>query len=380
MTYTVKLGETITDVLLNTTGTINNISAILEANELTTWTPELTPGQILIIPDGLEIQDNVLQQMKTYPSTNSFIGNIKTKIITDFNILSALQNTLTSKNITPFSATLYAVNFISKTEGWVCGQDGNIYHTINGGDTWEKQTSGSTDLLFSIFFTDPLNGWVSGENSVILHTSDKGVTWTPQTTGVPGGEGILCIYFISSTVGWCCTEDGSIIHTIDGGATWAVQVTGSANVYRSIFFTDSLNGWVCGDSGLIAVTGDGGATWTDQTSGTTEILRSIYFISTDVGYVCGDYGIILKTIDSGSTWVELSTTIDSLYKLNSIYFISTENGFVCGENGEVFITSNAGLDWVQKNTETSEVLWSIYPVDNKTMYSVGETGIVLKFA
>ena len=66
-TYTVKQGETILDVAVNATGSPGNLQAILDANNFDTWTPELTAGQMIAIPDGVEIQPNNLQELQIYP-------------------------------------------------------------------------------------------------------------------------------------------------------------------------------------------------------------------------------------------------------------------------------------------------------------------------
>jgi hypothetical protein len=68
--YTVKQGETITDIVLNATGSILNWEAILIANNFTQWVPTLYPGQEIIIPD-IELQTNILGFMKIYPACNS---------------------------------------------------------------------------------------------------------------------------------------------------------------------------------------------------------------------------------------------------------------------------------------------------------------------
>ena len=65
--YTVREGETILDVAVNATGSPVNLEAILDANNFDTWTPALTPGQVIIIPDNVEIQPNNLQDLKSYP-------------------------------------------------------------------------------------------------------------------------------------------------------------------------------------------------------------------------------------------------------------------------------------------------------------------------
>lgn len=57
--YTVRYGETLLDVCYNTTGAITSIDAIMDANGFDTYTPELTPGQVLVVPDVVYNSDAV---------------------------------------------------------------------------------------------------------------------------------------------------------------------------------------------------------------------------------------------------------------------------------------------------------------------------------
>lgn len=57
--YTVRYGETLLDVCYNTTGAITAIDAIMDANGFDTYTPELTPGQMLEVPDVVYNSDAV---------------------------------------------------------------------------------------------------------------------------------------------------------------------------------------------------------------------------------------------------------------------------------------------------------------------------------
>jgi phage tail protein X len=69
--YTIRENETIKDVCLNSTGTIDNWESILNANNFTEWVPSLSVGQKIIIPPNAEIQNNVLMITTKYPSNNS---------------------------------------------------------------------------------------------------------------------------------------------------------------------------------------------------------------------------------------------------------------------------------------------------------------------
>jgi uncharacterized protein (TIGR02145 family) len=71
MNYVVKNGEQISDVILNSSGSLDNWSLILEANNFDTWTPDLLPGQIIIIPDNIILQPNVKAELDQYPANNN---------------------------------------------------------------------------------------------------------------------------------------------------------------------------------------------------------------------------------------------------------------------------------------------------------------------
>src|SRR5262249_23497622 len=83
-------------------------------------------------------------------------------------------------------ATLRAVQFVDGREGWAVGDEGVIWHTIDGGENWEKQATGIRASLRSLCFLGPYVGWVAGREEqaqgagsvgVLLFTRDGGLTW-----------------------------------------------------------------------------------------------------------------------------------------------------------------------------------------------------------
>lgn len=88
-TYTVKPGETITDVVINSTGNIDNWDAILTANEFEDWTPELAAGQVIQIPDDLVVVDqNTLRAVQSYPICNASVSDVYDQIDEVLEVLS----------------------------------------------------------------------------------------------------------------------------------------------------------------------------------------------------------------------------------------------------------------------------------------------------
>lgn len=88
MDYIVKSGDTIGDVVLNTTGLITNWEAILNENDMDSWTPDLSGGEIVKIPDVIANDLEAVRAMKMYPVCNSssdiiygLIGEIFQKLL-----------------------------------------------------------------------------------------------------------------------------------------------------------------------------------------------------------------------------------------------------------------------------------------------------------
>lgn len=90
-----KVGESIWDICLNNTGglennngPLSNLDAILEANGFTSWTETLFPGQAIVIPDTVTLDQNTLRQLKAYPVCNNANIDVDAEIRTIFDILA----------------------------------------------------------------------------------------------------------------------------------------------------------------------------------------------------------------------------------------------------------------------------------------------------
>ncbi|MFH1759638.1 MAG: YCF48-related protein, partial [bacterium] len=77
---------------------------------------------------------------------------------------------------------LKSIYFVSQNKGWAVGHLGSgILKTSDGGSTWEwVKTGGLNGWYNSVFFIDELEGWAAGECGQIIHTKDGGETWEKQ--------------------------------------------------------------------------------------------------------------------------------------------------------------------------------------------------------
>jgi len=136
------------------------------------------------------------------------------------------------------------------------GEAGNIIKTINGGENWILQNSGTGDNLYSVYFTDNQTGWVVGAYGTIMKTTNGGENWFLQSSGADNW--LYSVQFIDNQIGWAVGLWGTIIKTTNGGENWFSQSSGTSITLNSVHFTDNQTGWAVGENGTILKTTNGG--------------------------------------------------------------------------------------------------------------------------
>jgi hypothetical protein len=102
---------------------------------------------------------------------------------------------------------------------WHLGLSGFIEQSLDGGQTWTPQTSGTTENLFLGSAPSEQVCWIISISGTILRTTDGGATWLPVVSPIPQNLG-----FIRASDGLHATvwdmSRRHIFQTSDGGATW----------------------------------------------------------------------------------------------------------------------------------------------------------------
>jgi photosystem II stability/assembly factor-like uncharacterized protein len=114
--------------------------------------------------------------------------------------LSATHSILFSqwKRVTNIPAAYYnnyylEISFLTNNHnlGWVCGFNGKVIRTVDGGKTWTGTQINGVNQLECIYFADSLTGFTSGEGKIYKST-DGGVSFfditDPRATSVLWGN------------------------------------------------------------------------------------------------------------------------------------------------------------------------------------------------
>lgn len=202
----------------------------------------------------------------------------------------------------PGQGSIQAATFLDQEHGWLVSTPGasqagfTLWRTSDGGQSWQDAplAAGRETLLsaraISLDFINPLEGWLSVKLAssanfnlgVLYHTTDGGLTW--EELSLPGGG---VIDFINQTHGWTLAGPlgDELYQTQDGGRTWQPAHSAAAAPLgmrdplgpdlpgaAKISYVDSTTAWAytrqgecnsqnCTSSSALWRTLDGGTHW-----------------------------------------------------------------------------------------------------------------------
>lgn len=210
------------------------------------------------------------------------------------------------------------VFFINESIGYGVGLDGIIQKTINGGQTWASQESGTPLDLTTVFFLNEKLGFVTG-----------------AYTKCPEDD---------------CYKSGSLLKTTDGGKNWINELKPNIALFYDLFFFDENNGigifLTMNSETVAATTNDGGNTWNYLDLKISNIFfannHSIerIFVKNNICFLLGGFESIYKSSDLGKNWEMIYVPID----IKKAYFVSAELAFI-SDNMSTYKTINGGKNW-----------------------------------
>lgn len=74
-------------------------------------------------------------------------------------------------------------HFFNPNEGFVCGYEGFLIKTEDGGQSWQEIAYDDDRKAIAIHFVDAQNGWAVGDKGLVLSTTDGGDTWLVGNCG-----------------------------------------------------------------------------------------------------------------------------------------------------------------------------------------------------
>jgi len=269
------------------------------------------------------------------------------------------------------SLTYRSIFFVDENYGWVVGDSGTVYHSVDGGRSWNKQNTNVNSDLWSISFIDRKKGWACGAEGTLLKTTNGGLDWeTLQRSSTDDGI-YLSIKFFNGATGWVSNNNGSLLRTDNGGETWELKIKHSSGGMAVSRFDPNIQFHM---HGRLYRTFDGGITWDTLTVEYPEYYFSLnpaVFTDRYHGYLplqnatmtrpIYEYPLLI-TSDGGTTWTE-SEYLDAVWPgLTVTNFISPEIGWVA-ESHKIYGTADGGGTWEMVFEANSGTIRELFFID-----------------
>ncbi len=170
-----------------------------------------------------------------------------TGTLTSFYVKSATEIFVTSKNgeivrtqdggsfwsfVYNENAHLSDIEFIDSQNAVATGYNGLILKSTNGGLNWSEKRNDNVNQFENAIFSSNLEGWVVASNYIdsIYHTADGGETWEGEKIG----SKLFWhdVAFMDADTGWVVggsSGSGRILKTTDGGESWETDYSGGLN-------------------------------------------------------------------------------------------------------------------------------------------------------
>jgi len=244
------------------------------------------------------------------------------------------------------------IQMLNNNVGFVLTQSG-IYKTTDGFNT-SVSKSANAAFLRSFYFVNENIGFLGGNSGVIYKTLNSGNSFS--FVSLPEQSNINDIFFINENIGFVCAANGKVYKTTNQGANWTATSLSSTSINK-ILFINSTDAFIVGNNGKLFKTNDQGTSWSSVPISATYNLNDIKLHANQL-YVVGGDNRIYKSSNLGQTWADqrLINTYP-YFSLNSIGIL----------NGNMIVGGESNIYKSTDTTNWSFLVPGVYPSELKSI-------------
>ena len=240
---------------------------------------------------------------------------------------------------------------------WLTVDNGKIYKSTKTTTLLTSYNSGVSTSINSVYFIDGNNGFICGDNGVVMKTDNGGTVWSPSNTGI-GTEKLNSIYFKDASNGVVVGNSGKVYITANGGTSWTSEtVPSTKNLLDVKYFNDGIA--IVGEWGTL-LTKPSGSSWSSVNTKINSDIRGITGSSMNDVHICGGGGFIRNNVGGNLTFNNFEKN-PMLANLVDISYYNSTGFAVSSLNNAVIRTTNGGTTWDLPAGATMTMTWQSKP-------------------
>jgi photosystem II stability/assembly factor-like uncharacterized protein len=239
-------------------------------------------------------------------------------------------------NPVPQGETLNAVAFTG-ARGYAVGVDGTVLRSDDGGVTWSRLASETTDTLLQLQELDA-NTILVGGYCTLRESTDGGATFRRMSVAASESNctnTVASFSFVAANTGYVELSDGEILYTDDSGQSFEVRSppTFRGSPGKIAFISPTTGIGLRGEE--IVRTEDGAKTWTKVATAAKQLL-DVAFVTPQLAYATGAGDTMLRSTDAGRTWEPRPLVLppgSPLIELSGISCVDAQNCLITAQRG-----------------------------------------------
>ncbi len=278
-----------------------------------------------------------------------------------------------------------AIRMLNENTGYFFTRTGKVYKITNAGLNCNLQANAGLDLtsLEKVVYKNNLEAYAAGykyNEGVVYKTDNGGESWLRETI-VPAD--LLDVQMVNDQLAYALDKNGLLVKITQQNNTWKAEPVMTS---EHVEFTKILpvSGKIIGErktmeegtDGYFSSSTNGGVNWNGSLGMTPASRAKDTYVADDVIYVLNDEGEIYYMPVNYTSWVKYTyNTFPAPYSMmdiNAVAFVNHTEGYAGGDNGSIFKTvqdSQTGqISWEEiTDAQLTENIKSIYLCPNSTI-------------
>ncbi len=191
------------------------------------------------------------------------------------------------------------------------GERGHILISENDGNSWRQVQTPTRATLTAVFFSDRLNGWAVGHDQVILRTQDGGRNWGLVHEDVAAESPLLDVYFLDAAHGYAIGAYGQFLESFDSGDSWESRWISEDDFHLNRILPVGQHLFIAAEAGRAYRSDDKGQSWTALAPDYEGSFFGLLPLSNNGLLLYGLRGNLFRSDDAGETWMQLDTATEA---------------------------------------------------------------------